>query len=315
MLPELRAARVEGTIYAVGGDSREHSAGRDDPLLGALVYSDGVITELERANGAVRIVRTAEDLQEARRAGQIWFVLGLEGCAPLRGEVAALHAFYRLGIRCVGLTWNGRNEAADGVGVASPGGLTGFGRELVTELNRLGVLIDVSHLAARGLEEVIELSTSPVMASHSNAVALRPHRRNLTDAQLRMVISTGGLVGVNFHPTFLAEGDATIGDIADQVEHLASVIGIGRVALGPDFTYDPWRQSLRGTRSYKGVSMDITRRYPVHRPEEIERLRTELERRGLSEEHLGAVFSGNLVGFLTRALPAGGRPGHAASTR
>jgi membrane dipeptidase len=236
----------------------------------------------------------------------MWFVLGLEGCAPLRGELGILHAFHRLGVRCVGLTWNGRNEAADGVGVASPGGLTGFGRELVAELDRLGVLIDVSHLATRGLSEVLEFSTGPVFASHSNAAALRAHRRNLTDEQLRLVTSTGGLVGVNFHPTFLADGDATVGDIANQVEHIASVVGIDHVALGPDFTYDPWRQSLRGTRSYKGVTMDITRRYPVHRPGEIQQLRAELERRGTSREHIERVFSGNLVALLTRVLPASG---------
>ena len=305
ILPELRAAHVEGTVYAVGGDSKEHSAGRDDPLLGALLYSDAVVTQIERSRGEAVVVRTLDDLRAAQRSGAIWFVLGLEGCSPLRGELATLRAFHRLGLRYLGLTWNGRNEAADGVGLPSPGGLTDFGRELVAELNRLGILIDVSHLSARGLAEVVELSATPVFASHSNARALLDHRRNLTDEQLRLVASSGGIVGVNFHPTFLAEGDATVGDLADQVEHIASVVGIERVALGPDFTYDPWRQSLRGTRSYKGVSMDITRRYPVHRPGELGLLRAELERRGLSSERIAQVFSGNLVALLTRVLPGG----------
>lgn len=303
ILPELRAASVEGTVYAVGGDSREHSAGRDDPLVGAIVYSDTVVRELERSDG-VRIVRSAQDIGDAKRSGRIWFVLGLEGCAPLRGELAVLRAFYRLGIRCVGLTWNGRNEAADGVGVPSPGGLTQFGRDLVHELNALGILIDVSHLAAPGLTEVVERSTSPVFASHSNARVLREHRRNLTDEQLRLVTSTGGVVGVNFHPTFLSDGDATVTHLAEQIEHLASVVGLDHVALGPDFTYDPWRQSLRGARSYNGVPMDITRRYPIHRPGEIERLRAELDRRGMPSEDVTRIFSSNLVALLERVLPS-----------
>ncbi|HKY52400.1 MAG TPA: membrane dipeptidase [Candidatus Limnocylindria bacterium] len=303
ILPELRTANVEGTVYAVGGDSREHSAGRDDPLLGAIVYSDTVVRELERSDG-VQIVRTASDIGDAQRSGRIWFVLGLEGCAPLRGELAVLRAFYRLGIRCVGLTWNGRNEAADGVGVPSPGGLTQFGRDLVKELNALGILIDVSHLAGPGVTEVVELSTSPVVASHSNARVLRDHRRNLTDEQLRLVTSTGGIVGVNFHPTFLSDGDATLTQLAEQIEHLASVVGPDHVALGPDFTYDPWRESLRGTRSYNGVPMDITRRYPIHRPGEIERLHAELDRRGMSDDDVTRIFSSNLVALLERVLSA-----------
>lgn len=303
ILPELRAAGVEGTVYIVGGDSKEHAAGRDDPLLGAITYSHRVLSEIEAAGSEVVHVRSGADLERARRTGAFWFVLGIEGCAPLRGELAALHAFHRLGVRVVGLTWNGRNEAADGVGVASPGGLTDFGRALVAEIDRLGMLVDVSHLAARGLAEVIELATNPVFASHSNARALCDHRRNLTDEQLRLVASSGGFIGVNFHPTFLAEGDATVGHVAEQIEHIASVAGIEHVGIGPDFTYDPWRRSLQGTRSYQGVSMDITRRYPIHRPGEIGLLRTELERRGMTAELIARIFAGNLVALLSRVLP------------
>jgi len=302
ILPELRAADVEGTVYIVGGDSKEHSAGRDDPLLGALIYADAIVAEIERAEGAARIVRSADELSAARSSGAIWFLLGLEGCAPLRGEIAALHAFNRLGIRCVGLTWNGRNEAADGVGVTSPGGLTDFGRRLVAECGRLGMLIDVSHLAARGLADVVEVTTVPVFASHSNARVLRDHRRNITDDQIRLIAGTGGVIGVNFHPTFLADGEATVADIADQVEHLVAVAGTDHVALGPDFTYDPWRESLRGTRSYNGVPMDITQRYPIHRPGELSRLADELGRRRMSSGALEQIFNGNLVSFITRVL-------------
>lgn len=304
LLPELRAANVVGTVYIIGGDSKEHSAGREDRLLGALAYADAVMTQLEDASADALVVQTAADLDAAEEQGKTWFVLGLEGCSAFRGELALARMFARLGVRSVGLTWNGRNEAADGVGVLSPGGLTDFGRELVRELNELGVAIDVSHLSAPSLVDTLEQSTRPVYASHSNARALRDHRRNLSDEQLRSIASSGGFVGVNFHPTFLAEGDATVGDVADQVQHLAAAVGIDHVLLGPDFTYDPWRQSLQGTRSYKGVAMDITRRYPIHRPGEIEQLREELARRGLSERDIASVFRGNLVGFLKSVLPS-----------
>lgn len=308
ILPELRKGDVEGTVYIVGGDSKEHSFNRDDPLLGALLYTDAVLGELERAGEEVRIVRTAPDIDAARTAGATWFLLGLEGCLALRGEIGLLRIFHRLGVRSIGLTWNGRNEAADGVGVAHPGGLTDFGRELVTEMNALGMLIDVSHLAAPGLADVLEVSSAPVYASHSNARSLREHRRNLTDDQLRSIAAKGGVVGINFHPSFLGDGDVTIGHIAEQIEHVAGVIGIEQVAIGPDFTYDPWRQSLRGTRSYKGVPMDITRPYPIHRPGDIQLLRDELERRGMREDDIARVFGGNLVAHIQRVLSRTGAP-------
>lgn len=304
LLPELRAANVTGTAYIVGGDSKEHSAGHEDRLLGALAYADVVIRQLEEAKSDCVIVRTSDDLARAEDSAKTWFLLGLEGCSAFRGELSVARAFFRLGVRSVGLTWNGRNEAADGVGVPSPGGLTDFGRDLVRDLNELGVAIDVSHLSAPSLLDTLEHSTQPVYASHSNARSLRDHRRNLTDEQLRLIASAGGFVGVNFHPTFLADGDATVRDVAEQVEHIASMVGIDRVLLGPDFTYDPWRQSLQGARSYKGVAMDITRRYPIHRPGEIDLLREELERRGMSANDIASVFSRNLVGFFERVLPS-----------
>ncbi len=305
ILPEFEAGSIGGTVLAVGGDSREHCLGHDDPLLGALGMCDAVLRDLEGCDRAV-VVQSRADLQLALASDRVWFVLGLEGCRPLRGDLSVLRMFYRLGVRCVGLTWNGRNEAADGVGVPSPGGLTEFGRDLVAELNRLGVLIDVSHLSAPGLADVLERSTAPVCASHSNARALVEHRRNLSDEQVRAIGAKGGMVGVNFIPMFLSVGAATIDDISCHVLHLASLIGPDCVMVGPDWTYEPWRASFSGQRSYQGLAVTITR-YPIHRPSEMPMLAEALARAGLSDAEVEGVMGNNLVRLLNMVLPTGGR--------
>ena len=116
----------------------------------------------------------------------------------LERATALLGHFHRLGLRSAQLTWNGGNELADGVGVERPGGLTPLGREVVAELERLGIMIDVSHLSEPSFWDLLEVARGPVVATHANAFALCPHRRNLRDDQIRAVADSGGFVGVCF---------------------------------------------------------------------------------------------------------------------
>ncbi|MDI6870843.1 MAG: dipeptidase [Bacillota bacterium] len=185
-----------------------------------------------------------ERLVEARRSGEqpVGLVLGIEGGEALEGDLALLRTFHRLGVRLVTLTHNFRNELADGAYEESPGGLTRFGRQVVEEMNRLGVVIDVSHLAPAGFWQVLELSSAPVVASHSNARALCGHRRNLTDEQAEALAAKGGVVGVTFCPLFLREAPddqhplpASLSDVLDQIDYLVNLVGPDHVALGSDF--------------------------------------------------------------------------------
>lgn len=306
-VPEFREGGIEGAILAVGGDSNEHCLGHDDPLLGALEYQDVVRADLEDNPDLAGVVTDAVGLEAARAAGIPWFVLGLEGCRPLRGSVHVLEAFVRLGIRVIGLTWNGRNEAADGVGVAQAGGLTEFGKRVVEVANARGLLIDVSHLGERGLRETLELSSGPVMASHSNAVSLADHRRNLDDHWLRAIADADGVVGVSFISSHLrSHGQAELSDIVDQVAYMVELLGVDHVGLGPDFTYDPWRRELAGTRSYQGAPPpDMSLRHPIHRPKEMAALVAALRDRGFKDEEVRAVCSENVVRLVSQTLQQG----------
>jgi len=186
----------------------------------------------------VMLVTTADDIRRAKREGKIAAILGMEGAEGLQGDLTILRAFHRLGVRNIGLTWNNRNEAADGVGEQrTGGGLTEFGVKLVDEMRRLGIMVDIAHLAPAGVADLFEVYDGPVVCSHGNAQAVCNHRRNLSDEQLEKIAASGGIIGVTFVPPFLAEksGEATLDKLLDHIDHIVKVAGIDHVGLGSDW--------------------------------------------------------------------------------
>lgn len=234
-LPRLREGGVTAQVFAcfVPVDQYRRGAARH-----ALQRLDQLHQALERYPDQLLLATGADDIRRAKAEGKVAGILGLEGVEPLEGSLALLRCFYRLGVRVVGLTWNFRNEAADGVFEGGQArGLSDFGVQLVAECNRLGMLIDVSHLAPPGVEDVLRISRQPVIASHSNAAALCDDSRNLTDAQIRAIASHGGLVGVTFVTSFLVKPAraATIAHVLDHIDHLLRVAGPDHVMIGSDF--------------------------------------------------------------------------------
>ncbi|MDR3288164.1 MAG: dipeptidase [Peptococcaceae bacterium] len=186
---------------------------------------------------AVFLVLTKEDVRQLPHPEKLGLLLSVEGGEILDGQLFMLDIIYRLGVRALGLTWNQRNALADGVDEEETGGrLTRFGRQVIRRMNTLGMLIDVSHLNQAGFWQVLEISDRPVIASHSCAQALCPHRRNLTDDQLRALAVKRGVAGVNFAPAFLvAEGAARLHDVIRHIQHMADIAGVEVIGLGSDF--------------------------------------------------------------------------------
>ncbi|MCO5175895.1 MAG: dipeptidase [Thermomicrobiales bacterium] len=186
----------------------------------------------------VSLCRTRAEIDATIADGQIAFVLAMEGGEPIQDGVASLRMFYELGIRVLGLTWNQRNLLAEGIGEArANGGLTELGREIVAEANRLGILLDASHLSVRSFWDLIEASERPVIASHSNALALCGHPRNLDDDQIRAIAQSGGIIGINAVAQFIDDNRdaASLERMLDHLDHVASIAGVEHIALGPDF--------------------------------------------------------------------------------
>jgi membrane dipeptidase len=185
----------------------------------------------------VFLVQEKLDLEQIPNPDRLGILLSVEGGEILGETIFMLDIIFKLGVRALGLTWNQRNALADGIGEAdTQSRLTRFGQEVVLRMNKLGMLIDVSHLNEAGFWHVLELSEDPIVASHSCAKALCAHPRNLTNQQLCALAKHNGLVGVNFYPRFLSEtGKTTRADVVRHICHIAEVAGVETVGFGSDF--------------------------------------------------------------------------------
>ncbi len=186
------------------------------------------------------VVKDSIELKKNIKKRRISAILSVEGGEALEGKIENLLNLYEIGVRSLTLTWNWRNALGDGVGVTDePKGLTAFGKDVIKCMNDIGMVVDVSHIAVPGFWECLELSTKPVIASHSSCYALAPHPRNLRDSQIKAIADIGGVIGINFYPPFLrSDADKTgaiLLDVLDHIDHVVEVGGIDCVAIGSDF--------------------------------------------------------------------------------
>ena len=251
----------------------------------------GRLLAVERAaNGTVKVVRSSAELQQCLDAGVFAMLLHFEGAEPLDPDGHALEAFYAAGVRSVGLTHSRRNRFARGVPFKfqqSPDrgeGLTDEGKELVRQLNRRKVMIDLSHLNERGFWDVERLSDAPLVATHSNAHHLASATRNLTDKQLDAIRERRGIAGLNFHVGFLrADGakdpNTPLARMVDHIDYMVERMGIDHVGLGSDFD---------------GATMPAELTDAAGLPKLMQALRD----RGYGNEDLTRLASGNWVRVL-----------------
>lgn len=200
-------------------------------------YIDFFYRQMEKNKAHISHVRTFSDILQNKKEHKASAVLTMEGGEALEGSLSALRMYHRLGVRILSLTWNHRNQLADGVGERETGGgLTTLGKQMVKEMNRIGMLLDVSHLSEPGFWDVCRTSEKPFIATHSNARAVCDVPRNLSDAQLRELAQRGGVTGLNFYPPFLSEKpQAHIEDVLRHVSHMLTVAGEDAIVLGSDF--------------------------------------------------------------------------------
>jgi membrane dipeptidase len=272
-IPRLRAGGVKAqfwSVYVPARLAREGSA-----LRATIEQIDLVHRMAERYRSDLEIAYSADDVERIVRAGRIASLIGIEGGHSIEGSLGALRMLHRLGARYMTLTHSDTLEWADSAtDEARHGGLSAFGEEVVREMNRLGMLVDISHVSADAMRDALRVSTAPLIASHSSAFALAPHPRNVPDDVLKLVAANGGVVMVNFYAGFidakaakaLAEGTealqklreehkgaeayrrakaawwaenvlgrGSLAQVLDHIEHIARVAGVDHVGLGSDF--------------------------------------------------------------------------------
>ncbi len=202
-LASARAGNLAGEFFAIWPEPTAW-AGRFAHRTLSLI--DGVLEQVRSHPDELALCLGPEDILAARAAGKFAVLMGIEGGHAIENSLALLRLYYRLGVRYMTLTWANSNEWAGSSGDEGSGrGLSPFGREVVAEMNRLGMMIDVSHVSDATLADVLGCTRAPVLASHSCARALCDSPRNLTDEQLRAIATTGGAVMVNFYSAFVDE--------------------------------------------------------------------------------------------------------------
>ena len=246
----------------------------------ALDMIEAVEGQLERHSDSMELALTSEDVKRISSEGRIAALLGLEGGHAIEADLDNLREFYERGIRYMTLTWSNTNAWADSSGdEARHAGLTDFGREVVAEMNRLGMVVDVSHVSDETFFDVIEVTSAPLMASHSSARALADNPRNMDDEMLRAVAANGGVVMINFGGAFLdasfnprwraglrwilSGGGArpALGMVADHIEHVIDVAGVDHVGLGSDFDGTLFMpEGLEDVAGFPNLTLELLRR-------------------------------------------------------
>ena len=229
-------------------------------------------------------LKMTQIIKELKR-GKIIAVMGIEGGEVLHGDIAVLRILYRLGVRFLGLTWNQRNDIADGAAEnVTGGGLTCFGRNVVQEMNRLGMIIDLAHISDAGFWDVMKVSRLPVMVSHANCRRLCDHPRNLTDEQIRALSESNGILGLSFVPQFLGKGKTDVNDLISHIDHVAGLAGTDVIGLGSDF------DGIENT----AAGLDDCRCYPA--------ITERLLKRGYTEKEIRGIMGENMLKFMKRTL-------------
>jgi membrane dipeptidase len=232
-LPRLKEGGVDCQVFAISS-----ARDRTPPyaLRTALDMIDVFYRECERNLDAVQPVYSYDDILGAAEAGRVAAMLSIEGADVIEGRISMLSVFHRLGVRMVGLVHSLRNLLADGVGDArTGGGLSELGVQAIEELDRLGMIIDVSHINDRGFWDVVDIAKGPIIASHSNSRAVCAHPRNMTDDMIKALAEKGGVLGMNFAPSFVHPTNPCVSTLVDHIDHILDLVGPDHVGLGSDF--------------------------------------------------------------------------------
>lgn len=321
-LPRMRKGGVGAQYWSVWIPAELKG---DEAIRVTLEQIDIVHRMAARYPARLEMASTAADIRRIQKAGRIASLIGVEGGHQIGNSPAALRQFHALGARYMTLTHSKNNDWADSA-TDDPvhNGLTPFGRAIVREMNRLGMMVDLSHVSPKTMRDALAASRAPIIFSHSNARALMDHARNVPDDVLKLLPANGGVVMVNFFPGFISEAyrrraaerdaedarvknlysgqperrtaalaawdlahpgvDATLAEVADHIEHVRRIAGVEHVGIGSDF------DGISGT-SPKGLEGVET--YPA--------LLAELARRGWSDSDLAKLTGGNVLRAMERA--------------
>jgi membrane dipeptidase len=307
LLPRLLASGVDVVIMPAGGDSVPQRGGRDKLFEGSMRVLDMILTEIEKTNGKASIIKYKKDIPGVPKPNHVKFFLDMEGGGPIQIDpepayhpdrrLALLRNFFRLGVRGMQLTHHGRNQLADGVWEGKMGGrLSNFGVEVVQEMNRLGMMIGVSHLSANGIYHVAEITKHPIVSTHTNLQKFINTPRQHMDEEIIAIASTGGLAGIRY-----IEQETSYAMLVDEIDYMVDLVGVEHVGVGwlghdvghpavgyvPGFSKEPPPGGVEAQTMYEHWNNFINL----------------LEKRGFNEDQIELILGGNYLRIWQEILP------------
>jgi membrane dipeptidase len=300
-LPELRAGGVDVQVLPICLEEQFQSEGG---LRRTLLLIERIYRLAEEHSDDVTVCLTAPEIHSATAEGKIAFVIALEGAHAIGQDPEILLSLARLGVRVVSLAHLNRTFLADGSGLdaTSNGRLTPQGVEVFTEMERQGVVFDISHLGLAGVDNVLALATRPFIASHSACLGLVDIHRNLGDEQVKGIASLGGVIGVAAAiPFFIDAAKPTADRVVDHIEHIAELVGIEHVGIGPDFIDDYYKQVYGGWVLPPDLRQEFNDA-EVSRPSDLPKITDAMVRRGFSEADIRKVLGENFMRVFDEVL-------------
>jgi membrane dipeptidase len=260
---------------------------------------------LEDNGDLILPVRTVADIRRAKEAGRTGIILGFQNTSAFGDDLGSIALFKELGVGIVQMTYNTQNLVGSGCYESRDGGLSDFGREVVAEMNRVGILCDLSHVGANTSRDVILVSQKPVAYTHCLPSGLKQHPRNKSDEELRFIIDHGGFVGVTMFPPFLPKGpESTVDDYVAAIDYVINLVGDDRVGIGTDFTQGQDRAFFDYLNHDKGRWRPLVEFGSVINPEgirtigEYPNLTRAMERAGWPEGKIRKVLGENWLQLL-----------------
>ncbi len=286
-LDEWRRASVDYLSIDVGYDVLEWTM--------AIQNLANYIAWLEQRPDQYVLARRADDVLHAKQAGKMAITFDLEGMGALNGDASMVSLYYRLGVRQMLIAYN-RNNLAGGGCHDEDHGLTEFGRRVIREMNRVGMVLDCSHSGHRSTMEAMAMAGQPVIFSHSNPGALRPHGRNISDDQIRACAHTGGVVAINGIGMFLPDRASSALAMMDCITYVRDLVGVDHVGLGLDYSPASTVEQISAHPEYWPPA-EYPPNWPMKDagPEVIPELTAGLGQRGWSDEDLNKLLGGNFL--------------------
>ena len=255
-------------------------------------------------------VRSAEDIQRAKQSNKVGIILGWQNTSAIEDRLDLLPLFKDIGVGVIQITYNTQNLVGSGCWEPNDSGLSGFGREVVTEMNRLGILIDLSHVGPKTSADAVAFSKRPCAYTHVAPFSAFNKSRNKTDQQLKEIINSGGFVGVATYPPFMKTGaNTTLDDCVDLFEYMINLCGETNIGIGTDSTQghgDDFFDWLRQDKGYARRANPGRGRAPFVKGMETladyPRLTEAMQRRGWSEKRIRAILGENWLRFLGESL-------------